>query len=158
MMPHLKSSAVVVFCVAATITLVGCGDAPPSGQSAQDSSQHRDPKADTAVDDAKHSQDYVTCRATLSVYEKDHSWFEDSSFGHDDGKAPLASFVLAEPATYADRALGILFKDSETAASSSPDQTDIGSEFTFQIPEDFLKGTHKTIANRNVRHFRKSKT
>lgn len=108
----MKMSAVVVFCSAATVTLAGCGAAPPSGQSAQGTAQNREPKADMTLDDAKRSAIYVTCRAALSDCENDYSWFEDSRVGHDHGKSPLASFVLAEPATYADRAMGILFKDS----------------------------------------------
>ena len=85
---------------------------------------------------------------------KDHSWFEDSAAGHDDGKAPLASFVVVEPAAYANRDIGILFKSAKAGTPSSPDQTDIGSQFSFQIPADFFSGNHTTIDAIDVRRFR----
>jgi hypothetical protein len=155
-MSRIELTATVAFWAVAGITLVGCGEAPQSDQSAKVSSRNHNPRAEMPDNAGKRSQSYVTCRATFTAFEKDYPWFDDSSVGHDDGVAPLASFVLAEPTTYADRALGILFKYTADAATTSPpDQADIGSQFTFQIPEDVLKGKYKTIDNASVRHFRK---
>ena len=106
--------------------------------------------------DEQNSPAYVTCRATLTAFKKDHPWFDDSDAGHDNGKAPLASFVHAEPAKYTERAVRILFKYAADAAGPSPpDQADIGSQVTFQIPDEFLTGKSKSIDNATVRHFHK---
>ena len=150
-MPHSVPTASVIVWAVAVIVLVGCADSPESRQLQH--SQGVDPKAEIA--DANTSQNYVTCRATLTAYEKDHPWFDDSHFGHDDGVAPLASFVLADPPKYADRAVGILFKYmTEDVTSSPPDKSDIGKKFTFQIPEDALEGEYKTIDNLSVANLR----
>jgi hypothetical protein len=149
-MSHIELTATVTFWAAASFTLFGCGQSP------QGSSQNRNPKTDIADDDVKRSETFVTCRATFTAIEKNYPWFDDSSFGHDNGRAPLATFVLAEPATYADRSIGILFKYSaNTVTTSPPDQADIGRQFVFQIPEDALQGKYRTIDNASVRHFRK---
>lgn len=107
-------------------------------------------------DDTECSQTYVTCRVTLTAFKKDYAWFDDSNFGHDDGVAPLASFVLVEPSTYTERAMDILFKYSADAATTSlPGEADIGRQFAVQIPRDYLTGNSKIIDNASVRHFRK---
>ena len=93
-MSHIELTAFVAFWSAASITLVGCGEAPQSSQPAKVSSQNHNPKAEAADNGAQRSQTYVTCRATFTTFETDYPWFDDSSVGHDDGTAPLASFVL----------------------------------------------------------------
>ena len=104
--------------------------------------------------DEQNSPAYVTCRATLTAFKKDHPWFDDSDAGHDNGKAPLASFVLVEPAKYTERAVRILFKYAADSAGPSPlDQPDIGRQFTFQIQEDFLTAKSRSIDNATVRNF-----
>jgi hypothetical protein len=150
-------TAINAFWAVVGITLAGCGNVPPPQQSAMESSsENRDPKAANTESEKDRSHTYITCRATFTTFENDHPWFDDSSVGHDDGKAPLASFVLVEPATYANRGIGILFKFAANADTTSPpDQADIGSQFTFQIPADFLSGNHETIDNSIVKHFHK---
>lgn len=152
----MKLIAALTLWTVAGITVVGCGNGSQPGQSAKISPRNQNPKTEVPDNLVGRSQTYVTCRATFTAFEKDYPWFDDSSVGHDDGVAPLASFELAEPATYADRGMSILFKYTADAATTSPpDQADIGSQFTFQIPEDVLKGNYKTIDNAAVRHFRK---
>ncbi len=93
------------------------------------------------VEDDEQSQNYVMCRATLTAWTRDYAWFDDSSFGHDDGVAPLASFVLVEPSTHTERDMDILFNYAEDAAKKSLlGAADIGRQFTVQIPRDFLTG------------------
>jgi len=154
-MSRIELTATVAYLVVTGIALVGCGDIPPA-QSAKESSGNQLPKTEVNDDEAERSQTYVTCRATLTAFEKDYRWFVDSSFGHDDGVAPLASLVLVEPSMYADRSIGILFIYSADAAETSPpDEADIGRQFSVQIPDHFLMGKPVTIDNLSVRHFRK---
>ena len=155
-MSRLELTATVMSWALAGIVLVGCQDASQPGQSPRASSENHDPGVESPDDDVERSETYIACRATLTAFDKDYAWFDDSSVGHDDGVAPLASFVLVEPTTSADRALGILFKyTTDAAATSLPEQADVGSQFTFQIPVEVLKGAYKTIDNMDVRHFRK---
>lgn len=153
---HLAANA--TFWTAACVTFVGCEEAPSHSQSAQVSPSDDVRQADVAVDDGSRGKTLVTCRATLTAIEKDHPWFSDSSAGHDDGIALLASFVVVEPAAYANRAVGILFKYSAgTATPSPPGEEDIGSEFAFGIPKDFLDGNDATIDNANVEGYVKAR-
>ena len=146
----------ITLCSVACITVAGCGDGTQPAKSASESSRNQNPKTKMPDDDAERSETYVTCRATLTAFKKNYAWFDDSSFGHDDGVAPLASFVLAEPSTYTDRAMGILFKYSaDDAMTSLAGETDIGRQFTFEIPRDFLTGKSKIIDNASVTHFHK---
>jgi hypothetical protein len=138
-MSHIPMNALTSLCVVLGIAVVGCGDVPSSQQTAQIATGIEAPKVENPNNERERSQTYVNCLARFTTFENDHPWFDDSSVGHDDGKAPLASFVLVEPATYANLAIGILFKytvDADTA--SPPDQEDIGSQFAFQIPADFF--------------------
>jgi hypothetical protein len=99
---------------------------------------------------------FVRCRAKLMSLEFDHRWFDDSLSGHDDGVAPLASLVIVEPSPYAGRALEILFKFSRNASTASPPvEGDVGCQFSFQLPQDFLDAKLPSIDNQNVREFRK---
>lgn len=139
----------------AAIALVGCWIDNQSGASRQGSLQHGAVTAQRIAGDEGTQHTYVKCRGTLAVYEQDHPWFEDSSAGHDDGRAPLASFVLTEPLAYADRTLDILFKDAAANAISPPAKADIGRSFTFEIPEEFLTGKHTSIDNATVRHLQR---
>ena len=70
-------------------------------------------------------------------------------------RAPLISFILVEPAKYADRAVGILFKYTANDETLLPNEAHIGHHFAFEVPEEFLSGKYKTIDNTTVRHFRK---
>ncbi len=155
-MSRTKFLAAVTFWAAAGTIFAGCWDVRRSSPSSQGSSQNRNAADEELADEVNRAKDYVACRATLNAFEKDHPWFDDSDAGHDDGVAPLASFILVEPAEYADRAVGILFKSAADAATTSPpDQADIGRQFTFELPEDVLSGRYTTIDNTTVRLFRK---
>lgn len=137
----------------AGITFVGCGG---ETQSVSESSLNPNSKTKMPVEDDEQSQNYVMCRATLTAWTRDYAWFDDSSFGHDDGVAPLASFVIVEPSTHTERDMDILFKYAEDAATTSLlGAADIGRQFTVQIPRDFLTGNSKIIDNASVRHLRK---
>ncbi len=152
----IPMKSITSVCVLFGIAIVGCGDVPPSQHTAQVPRGIEAPIAANPESENERSQTNVNCLAMFTAFEKEHPWFDDSSVGHDDGRAPLASFVLLEPAAYANRDIGILFKyigDADSA--STPDQADIGSEFAFQVPADFLNGNHKTIDNTTVRRFRK---
>ncbi len=153
-MSYISTKAITTFCAAVGIALVGCGDVPRSQNSTQVSTGNEAPRAESPEGEKKLALTYVTCRARFTSLVRDHPWFDDSDAGHDDGKAPLASFVLVEPAAYANRAIGILFKSANAGTTSSPDQADIGSQFTFQIPADFFSGNHTTIDAIDVRRFR----
>ncbi len=157
-MTDIPTAAIIAFWAGSGIILVGCRDGPSPQQAAQLFSQTEDHKPGNAETETEDSLTYVTCQATLASLDKDHPWFEDSISGHDDGKARLASFVLLEPATYANHTVGILFKYTASSETPSPpNPTDVGDRFTFQIPEDFFAGKHKTIDNASVRNFRKVK-
>lgn len=155
-MSRMNLIAALTLWTVAGITVLGCGNGTQSTQSAKVSSRNQNPKSEVPDNDAERSQTYVTCRATLTAFKKDYQWFDDSTVGHDDGVAPLASFVLAEPSPYTARAMGIVFKYSaDDATTLPPDEADIGRQFSVQIPEDFLKGKSNNIDNLSVRHFRK---
>jgi len=152
----MKRVAVVAFLAPAAIALVGCEDSRQSEQLDQGPSQGQIAIEETPVDAVNSPKTYVTCQATFSAYESDYRWFDDSGVGHDDGTAPLSTFVLVEPAKYADRTVGILFKYAPDATTPSPpEDADVGRQFTFDVPEDFLSGEYKTIDNTTVRNFRK---
>lgn len=94
----------------------------------------------------------------MTDYDKNHPWFDNGDFGHDDGVSPLASFELTEPPMYVGQLIGILFKyTADDATISPPDQAGIGGQFTFQIPEAALKGQYTTIDNLSVRSLRSIK-
>lgn len=155
-MSYIQTASFLAISVVVGIALVGCGDELSSQQSPKSPTRHRAPKAENPVSENELLPAYVNCRARFTAFEKDYSWFEDSSVGHDDGKAPLASFVLLEPASYSSRAFGILFKYATNPDTAyRPDQADIGSQYTFQVPADFLSGNHKTLDNTMVRRFQK---
>ncbi len=152
----MKPVAAVAFLALAAIALVGCEDARRSGQFEQGPSQGQTAIEEIPVDAVNSPKTYVTCQATFSAYESEYHWFDDSGAGHDDGTAPLSTFVLVEPAKYADRTVGILFKYAPDATTPSPPEgADVGCQFTFEVPEDFLSGEYKTIDNTTVRHFRR---
>lgn len=99
---------------------------------------------------------YAACEGTLTAFEPDHPWFDDTSVGHDDGVAPLATFAITAPAKYAQSSVGILFKHAaDQKAPEPPDQSDIGDAFSFEIPEQFFAGKFKTVDNSVVRQLRK---
>lgn len=148
------STSALFFLVA--ITVVGCGGGTPTVRSMGEASGDQKPQVVTAVDDADGAPVYVTCRAMLTDFQGNYQWFDDSSFGHDDGVAPLASFVLVSPPGKAGRAMGILFKYPPDATTGlTPVEEDIGRQFTVQIPEEFLTGKSQIIDNASVRNFRR---
>lgn len=155
-MSHIPTNLISATCAAVSIVVVGCGDVLLPQQPAKSPTRNVAQKTEDPVNENERISAYVTCRARFTAFEKDYSWFEDSSVGHDDGKAPLASFVLLEPASYSNRAFGILFKYATNPDTAyRPDQADIGSQYTFQVPADFLSGNHKTLDNTMVRRFQK---
>jgi hypothetical protein len=99
-----------VFWTIICCTLPGCGKTPRGDSSAQALSHDQDAKAEIATGEAQPMTPYVNCRGTLTAMEKEHAWFDDSAVGIDHGTAPLASFVLSEPAAHAERTISILFK------------------------------------------------
>jgi hypothetical protein len=151
---HDRLTAAVAFWAVAAIALSGCGHSTPQPDPSA-KPQSRGPTTELQDNIADRSLSYVTCRAALTAFVKDHPWSDDGSAGHDVGMAPLASLRLAEPAAYADRTVGILFKDAADAATKSPEEADIGRQFSVEIPKDFLKGTAKTIDNTSIGSFRK---
>lgn len=145
---------IISFYAVLSIAVVGCGDVSPPRQTEPVVTEIEAARAKTPSSESQPAQTYVKCLAMFSSYEKDHPWFDDSSVGHDDGKAPLASFVLVEPANYANRTIGILCKHTADVDTAFwPDAEEIGRQFTFQIPADFLSGDHKIIDNSAVRVF-----
>ncbi|MFO0819195.1 MAG: hypothetical protein U1A77_14710 [Pirellulales bacterium] len=103
-----------------------------------------------------HAPADVTCIATLTTLDMEHSWFENSDSGHSDGVSPLATFKIAEPMPFTDRPVRILFKyQASEDSAASPNESDIGRKFSFQVPESFLKGESNVIDNSNVRQLRK---
>ena len=155
-MLNIQATTVITFCAVIGSALLGCGDVPRSNSSTQVSSQDHSAKVEIAEDDAGPATQYVTCRATLAAVDNNYLWHEGSDVGHDVGAAPLASFVLSEPAAHADRGIGVLFKHApRSGVISPPDQDDIGSDFTFQLPADFLTGTFTSIDNLSVKQLRK---
>jgi hypothetical protein len=152
----LKSTMIVLFCGCICIVLLGCDAARNTGP-LQLPAGGQDAEAAVADDDGSVPVRFVNCRATLTTFQEDYFWSDGSSDGHDIGSAPLASFIVSQPVAHADRMIGILFKYAAgSAAISPPGRDDIGSEFTFQLPEEFLAGTHKTVDNSVVSHLRKA--
>jgi hypothetical protein len=155
-MSHTKLLSIISLLNMAGIAIVGCGASSQSEPSANLPLQKSHSVTQGSDPDATSSRPYVTCRARISALEESYRWFDDNSAGHDDGVAPLASLVLTEPALYRGHTIGILFKytgDADTA--TPPEQADIGSQFTFQIPKEALTGKYRTIDNTQVRHFAK---
>lgn len=153
---HRALTASVLFCVVACFALVGCREASRSSQRPQMRSVDR--AADSASHEENTPQTYVNCQATLTDYDEDHQWFDNSEFGHDDGVSPLASFELTEPPVYVGQMIGIVFKyTADDATIPPPNQKDVGGHFTFQIPEAALKGQYTTIDNLSVKNLRSIK-
>lgn len=154
-MSGLKRRATLAFWAVAGITLTGCGAAPQPAPSANGPSEQNGAGTKAPGGDMERSQAYVTCTATLTALENDYQWFDDGDAGHDDGVAPLASFVLQAPQAHADRAMSILFKYSWEGGTLSPSDADIGRQYAFEVPGDFLTGESNTIDNASVRRLRK---
>ena len=99
---------------------------------------------------------YVKCQAVLADYEEEHPWSENWTANghevHDHGKSPRALFVVSGPAEYADRKVGVLLKYTSDTLATVPSVTDRGAIFSFEVPDDFLTGSHETIGNDAIRN------
>ncbi len=98
---------------------------------------------------------YVKCQAVLADYEEDYPWFENwTKNGHEvhaDGNSPRALFIISHPAEFADRKVGVLLKYTGDTLTTVPSVSDKGTTFSFEVPEDFLTGSHETIDNNAIR-------
>ncbi len=100
-----------------------------------------------------HVVDKPSMCGKIVALEQDHRWFENSDVGHDEGRAPLASFAIHYPEEHADRVIEILFKYS--SAISLPEGADIGRSFVLELPADVLDGDYKTIDNMTIERLQK---
>ena len=102
----------------------------------------------------------VTVEATLSSFDPHWFWSINDENTHADGLGCRARFVLLTPAAHAGKEIEILFHSlpDEVRKSCPGFGTDIGSIYSFELPDDFFDKDYKLIYSYSVKKLKRGHT
>ena len=99
----------------------------------------------------------ISVEATLSGFDPQWFWSINQGNRHADGLGCRARFVLLTPAAHAGKEVEILFHAiPDDVRKEFPGLgTDIGSTYSFELPDDFFDQDHRSIYSISVKNLKK---